>query len=69
MQTLVVAPGEPFVVPGTHILITPIGGIVTGTWALLLIATITYGTVGRMRFKDHYRRRVARATRGNLATI
>jgi hypothetical protein len=69
MQTLVVAAGEPFVVPGTHILIAPIGGIVTGAWALLLIATITYGTVGRQRFKDQYRRRVARATRGYVATI
>jgi hypothetical protein len=69
MQTLVVAPGQTFVLPGVHILIAPIGGIVTGTWALLFALTVGYGTVSRMQFKEQYRRRVARMTKGRVATI
>jgi hypothetical protein len=69
IQTLVVASGAPFVVPGLNILIFPIGGIITGTWAVLLIATIGYGTVGRMQFREQYRRRTARANKGNMARI
>jgi hypothetical protein len=69
MQTLVVGPGQKFVLPGTQILIAPIGGIVTGVWALLLAVTIGYGTIMRMRFKEQYRRRVTRATRGRVGTI
>jgi hypothetical protein len=69
IQTLVVASGAPFVVPGLNILIFPIGGIVTGIWAVLLIGTIGYGTVGRMQFREQYRRRMARANKGNMARI
>jgi hypothetical protein len=69
MQTLVVASGQTFVLPGTHILIFPIGAIITGTWALLLIVTIGYGTFGRMQFRDQYRRRSQRALKRNVATI
>jgi len=59
----------PFVLPGTHILIFPIGAIITGIWAFLGIATVAYGTVGRMGFRENYRRRLARAQKGNLARI
>ncbi|TVY24761.1 hypothetical protein LHYA1_G007550 [Lachnellula hyalina] len=69
IQTLVVASGAPFVVPGLNILIFPIGAIITGVWAVLLTATIAYGTVGRMQFRDQFRRRNARATKGDLARI
>lgn len=69
LQTLVVQPGQQFVLPGTKILITPIGVAVTGTWALLLASTIGYGTFMRMKFKEQYRRRVARAVGGRVATI
>jgi hypothetical protein len=69
MQTLVVASGSPFVVPGLHILIFPIGGIITGVWVLLFIATITYGTIGRMQFREQYRRRAAQAEKANVARI
>lgn len=68
-QTLVAGPGEQFVMPGTKILITPVGAIVTGIWTLLFVATVGYGTVRRMQFKDQYRRRVARATAGKIVTI
>lgn len=69
IQTLVVASGAPFVVPGLHILIFPIGGVITGIWAVLLIITIGYGTVGRIQFRESYRRRSARATKGDMARI
>jgi len=69
MQTLVVAPGAPFVVPGLNILIYPVGGIITGIWTVLFIATLAYGTIGRMQFREQYRRRSARANETNTARI
>jgi len=57
----VLAPGTPFSVPGTKILIFPIGAIVTGVWALLLIVGVAWGTVGRYQFREQYRRQTARA--------
>ena len=69
IQTLVVASDAPFVVPGLNILIFPIGAIITGIWAVLFFAVVGYGTVGRMQFRDQYRRRSARATKGDLARI
>lgn len=69
IQTLVVASGAPFVLPGVHILIFPVGGIVTGVWAVLFFAVVGYGTVGRIRFRDTYRRQSALATKGGLARI
>lgn len=69
LQTLVVASDAPFVVPGLNILIFPIGAIITGVWAILFVAAVGWGTVGRMQFRDQYRRRSARATKGDLARI
>ena len=69
MQTLVVASGAPFVLPGQNILIVPIGLIITSVWTVLFIATIAYGTVGRMQFRDQFRRRNARAQKGDFARI
>ncbi|KFX93843.1 hypothetical protein O988_06611 [Pseudogymnoascus sp. VKM F-3808] len=58
-----------FVLPGTKILIFPIGGIITGSWAVMFIGVIAWGTVGRMQFRENYRRRLARADRGGEKTI
>jgi len=69
IQTLVVAANQPFVVPGLHILIFPIGGIITGIWAVLFIGTLLYGTYGRMQFRDQYRRRFARAQKAAVSRI
>ncbi|KAE8451620.1 hypothetical protein EG329_003077 [Mollisiaceae sp. DMI_Dod_QoI] len=69
IQTLVVASDAPFVVPGLNILIVPIGLIITSIWTVLFVGTIAYGTVGRMQFREHYRRRAARAEKGDLARI
>ncbi|KAF7860367.1 hypothetical protein EAF04_008494 [Stromatinia cepivora] len=69
IQTLVVASESPFVVPGLNILIFPIGGVITGIWAILFIGTISYGTIGRMQFRDQFRSRTARAQKGNMSRI
>lgn len=58
---LVVQDGVPFVLPGQHILIFPIGAIITGIWAVLGITTVMYGTLGRLGFREQYRKRMARA--------
>ncbi|KAG0653064.1 hypothetical protein D0Z07_0376 [Hyphodiscus hymeniophilus] len=69
IQTLVVASGAPFVLPGLKIIIAPIGAVITVTWAILFIAIVGYGTIGRMQFRDQYRRRSTRANKGDLARI
>ncbi|CAD6448792.1 61dbb50b-23a6-4cd3-bfad-92a31efaafa2 [Sclerotinia trifoliorum] len=69
IQTLVVASESPFVVPGLNILIFPIGGVITGIWAILFIGTISYGTIGRIQFRDQFRSRTARAQKGNMSRI
>lgn len=51
---------KPFVLPGTKIEIFPIGAIITGSWAVLLVGFVGWGTVGKVGFREHYRRRIAR---------
>ena len=53
-----------FVVPGVTLGIFPIGLIVTSAWSLIFIAAIGYGTYGRIRFRENYRRRKAAAMAG-----
>lgn len=52
-----------FVLPGTTFGIFPTGLIVTGVWCVLFFLAFGLGTIGRMRHRDVYRRRVA-ATSG-----
>ncbi len=59
----------PFILPGTKISIFPIGGIITGIWALLGIGTVAYGTVGRIRFRDQDRVKVLMAQSKGVETI
>ncbi|TQS34250.1 hypothetical protein Golomagni_05374 [Golovinomyces magnicellulatus] len=69
IQTLVVAPDAPFVVPGLNILIFPIGLIITGIWTILLVATIGYGTYGRIQWREQYREIKLKEFRGSMSTI
>ncbi|CAG8979766.1 hypothetical protein HYALB_00012403 [Hymenoscyphus albidus] len=69
LQTLVPEKGTLFVLPGTKFEIFPIGFVITSTWAVLFISTIAYGTYGRLQFREQYRRRTARATKGATARI
>jgi hypothetical protein len=69
IAAVVNAPGVLFKMPGTQILIFPIGAIITGVWAVLLLSTIAYGTVGRIGFRDQFRRQTARSQKGGSTTI
>lgn len=48
-----------FVLPGTTFGIFPVGLIVTGSWSVLFLVAFGLGTVGRMRHRDIYRKRMA----------
>lgn len=49
-----------FLVPGTQVLIFPIGMIITGVWTVLGVGMYGWGTVERWRFRETYRERVKR---------
>jgi hypothetical protein len=66
---LVAVANEVFVVPGMRISIAPIGAIVTGVWTAALVGVVGWGTVGRMGFRENYRRRKARADGMGMGTI
>lgn len=61
--------GEVFVVPGMTIQVAPIGPIITGVWTAALLGTVGWGTVGRMGFRENYRRRKARAEGAGVVRI
>ena len=54
-----------FVLPGTTFGIFPTGLIVTGAWCLIFLLAFGLGTLGRIRHRDIYRKRIA-ATSGRL---
>lgn len=49
---------EVFVLPGTQIMVFPIGAVITGAWAVIGIGAYGWGTVGRWRFREGYKERV-----------
>lgn len=55
-----------FVLPGTQILIFPIGLIITSVWLAIGVSVFGFGTIQRIKFREQYRRRLARA--GKAAT-
>ncbi|KAK2784578.1 hypothetical protein FQN53_008405 [Emmonsiellopsis sp. PD_33] len=57
----IIAAATEFVLPGTTLGIFPTGLIITGAWTVLFFIAVGYGTLGRMQFRDHYRRRVKMA--------
>lgn len=58
-----------FVLPGVQILILPIGLIITGSWLVLSLAVYGFGTYQRISYREQYKRRIARAGKGNLGRI
>ena len=52
-----------FVMPGTHIMVFPIGAIITSVWLFLGLAVYGFGTCERMRYADVFERRKAMAAR------
>lgn len=63
------ATATPFVMPGTRLGGFPVGLAVTGAWTVALVAVVGFGTVGRVRFREQYRRRVRRGNMGVVKTI
>ncbi|PGH05807.1 hypothetical protein GX51_02780 [Blastomyces parvus] len=57
----IVAAATAFVLPGTTLGIFPTGLIITGIWAGAFLGALGYGTLTRMKFRDHYRRRLRMA--------
>lgn len=58
-----------FVMPGTTLGIFPVGLIITGSWAVAFVAVVGYGTVGRLRFREQYRRRIKRELARSVKTM
>ncbi|KAI9831492.1 MAG: hypothetical protein M1826_003382 [Phylliscum demangeonii] len=50
----------PFVLPGSRLGIFPVGLIVTSAWAVLGVAVMAWGTIGRYQYREQYRRRKLR---------
>jgi hypothetical protein len=48
----------PYDVPGLSLGVFPTGLIVTGIWMVAFIGVVGAGTVGRMQFRDQYRRAI-----------
>ncbi|KAI9805077.1 MAG: hypothetical protein M1825_000911 [Sarcosagium campestre] len=63
------ASAGPFELPGTTLGMFPTGLVITGVWAGIGIAVVAWGTVGRFRFRDQYRRRIKRGQAAATRTI
>jgi len=48
----------PFVVPGLSLGVKPIGLVVTSIWTALFFTAIGVGTIGRIQFRDQYRKQI-----------
>lgn len=56
MATAIAASASVFVLPGTHIMVFPVGLIITCAWSGLLIAAVGAGTAGKYHHRMKYRR-------------
>jgi len=63
MVSAALAQSAAFVLPGTTLGIFPTGLIVTCAWTLLFFVAFGFGTLGRIKHRSNYRKRMA-ATRG-----
>lgn len=58
-----------FVLPGTQILIAPVGLVITGSWMVLGLAVYGFGTFERMNYAEAHKRATVRAQKGSQARI
>ncbi|KAF1992213.1 hypothetical protein K402DRAFT_321232 [Aulographum hederae CBS 113979] len=63
------AAANPFVLPGVTLGIFPLGFIITAVWMVLFVSAVGLGTLGRVQFRDQYRRRMQRDRAGAVKTI
>jgi hypothetical protein len=59
VATAAIAAAAPYVIPGRTFGIFPVGFIVTGSWTVLFFLAFGLGTLGRIRYRDAYRKRKA----------
>lgn len=59
VATAAIAAAAPFVLPGTTFGIFPVGFIVTMAWTVLFFLAFGLGTIGRMKYREVYRKRKA----------
>ncbi|EXJ90682.1 hypothetical protein A1O1_03786 [Capronia coronata CBS 617.96] len=59
IATAAIAAAAPFVLPGVTLGIFPTGLIVTCAWTLLFFLAYGFGTLGRIKYRDAYRKRKA----------
>jgi len=48
----------PYVVPGLALGVKPIGLIVTSIWTILFFTAVGLGTLGRIQYRDQYRKQI-----------
>lgn len=58
-----------FVLPGTQLMIFPIGLVITSVWLVLGVAVYGMGTYARYNFREAHRRRMAVVQKGSVARI
>jgi hypothetical protein len=56
----IISSASAFVLPGTRIMVFPTGLIITCAWTGIFVLAVGYGTIGRYRFRQHYRHRIQR---------
>jgi len=59
MAVAAIAASKGFVLPGTTFGIFPVGLIVTGSWTVLFLVAFGLGTIGRIRHRNIFRKRLA----------
>jgi hypothetical protein len=58
-----------FQLPGTNLAFFPIGLVITLVWTGAFLLAVGFGTVGRIQFREQYRRRMRREMANGMRTI
>ncbi|KAF2817099.1 uncharacterized protein BDZ99DRAFT_456890 [Mytilinidion resinicola] len=61
--------GANYVLPGTKLAFFPVGLVVTCVWTAGLFLAVGLGTIGRIQFREQYRRRMKREMTKGVSTI
>lgn len=64
-----VAAVAPFILPGVNLAFFPIGLVITCIWTGGFFLAVGLGTIGRIQFREQYRRRVRREMATGMRTI
>ncbi|KAF1995323.1 hypothetical protein P154DRAFT_580983 [Amniculicola lignicola CBS 123094] len=61
--------GASYILPGTKLAFFPVGLVITCVWTGFFFLAVGLGTVGRMQFREQYRRRMKREIAQGVRTI